>query len=276
VKRVEGKVAFVTGAARGQGREHCVRLASEGAKIIAVDVCADLPTVPYPGATPEDLQRTVDLVEAAGSEIEAIVADVRNLAELQEAVSAGVKRFGRLDILVANAGIISYGNLWELTEDEWQATIDVDLSGVWRTIRAAVPAMLEAGNGGSVVLTSSTAGFRGQPNIGHYVAAKHGVIGLTRVLAIELAPSGIRVNALAPTNVRTDMLYNPGVYKMFCPDLENPTADDAFSAFEDLHLLKLPCIEPSDVSNALMFLASEDGRYLTGATLPIDLGLLTK
>jgi SDR family mycofactocin-dependent oxidoreductase len=274
--RVEGKVAFVTGAARGQGRAHCLRLAAEGAKVVAVDACEAIETIPYEGATPEDLKETVRLVEAAGGEILARQADVRDLPALHAAVDEGYDRWGRLDIVVGNAGVVSYGELAELDERTWQTMIDVNLTGVWKTIRASVPRMIEAGNGGAVVLTSSTAGLKALHTLGHYVAAKHGVIGLTRNLANELAPHNIRVNALAPTNVRTIMLNNPGVFKMFRPDLEAPTAEDAHSGFVEHHLLKVPMIEVEDVANALMFLVSDDSRYITGTTLSVDLGLLAK
>jgi SDR family mycofactocin-dependent oxidoreductase len=276
VKRLEGKVAFVTGAARGQGRNHCIRLAGEGARIIAIDACAAIDTVPYEGTSPEDLKETIRLVEQAGGEIHAAQADVRDLAALTEVVEEGVDRFGRLDVVVANAGIVTYGELAELSEEQWQTMIDVNLTGVWKTIRASVPKMLEAGNGGAVVLISSTAGLKALHTLGHYVAAKHGVVGLARNLANELAPSNIRVNALAPTNVNTIMLNNPGVFKMFRPDLDAPTAEDAHSGFVEHHLLKVPMIDQDDVSNALLFLVSDEGRYITGHVLPVDLGLMAK
>jgi len=276
MSRLAGKVAFVTGAARGQGRNHCIRLADEGAKIIAIDVCEHVETVPYEGTTEDDLKETVRLVEAVGGEIEAIRADVRDLQALTAAARSGVERFGRLDIVVGNAGIVTYGELVDLDEEQWQTMIDVNLTGVWKTIRAAVPLMIEAGHGGSVVLTSSTAGLKALHTLGHYVAAKHGVVGLARNLANELAPHNIRVNALAPTNVNTIMLNNPGVFKMFRPDLEAPTADDAHSGFVEHHLLKVPMIETDDVSNALLFLVSDEGRYITGTVMPIDLGLGAK
>jgi NAD(P)-dependent dehydrogenase (short-subunit alcohol dehydrogenase family) len=215
-------------------------------------------------------------VEGVGGEIQASQADVRDLRGLTEAARSGVERFGRLDVVVANAGIVTYGELVELDEQQWQTMIDVNLTGVWKTIRAAVPFMIDAGNGGSVVLTSSTAGLKALHTLGHYVAAKHGVVGLARNLANELAPHNIRVNALAPTNVNTIMLNNPGVFKMFRPDLEAPTADDAHSGFVEHHLLKVPMIETDDVSNALLFLVSDAGRYITGTVLPIDLGLGAK
>ena len=274
--RIEGKVAFVTGAARGQGREHCVKLASEGAKVIAIDVCADVETVPYPGAKRKDLEQTVELVEAVGGEIAASHVDVRDLPALQGAVAAGVDRFGRLDIVVANAGISTFNEMIQIDEEQWQTMIDVNLTGVWKTIRAAVPAVIDAGHGGSVVLISSTAGLKGFRAIGHYVAAKHGVLGLMRTLAIELTPHNVRVNSIHPANVETDMITNRFCYKLFRPDLDEPTAEDARPAYLGLNLLDEPWAQPSDISEALLFLVSDEARYITGVSLPVDLGLLTK
>jgi (+)-trans-carveol dehydrogenase len=276
VGKLDGKVAFITGAARGQGKNHAIRLAEQGADIIAVDICASIRSVPYEGPDRAEFDETIEAVRATGRRIVAHEADVRDLAALQAAVDEGVKEFGRLDIVLANAGIVGYGQLVELDEDDWQEMIDVDLTGVWKTIRAACPAMIDAGNGGAVVMTSSTAGLKALNTLGHYVAAKHGVIGLMRNLANELAPHRIRVNALAPTNVDTIMLQNPGVYKMFRPDLENPTAEDAHSGFVEHHLIKEPWIERDDVTNAVLFLVSDEGRYVTGTTLSIDLGLMAK
>lgn len=265
MRRVEGKVAFVTGAARGQGRAHCVKLASEGADVIAVDICADVDTVPYPGATPEDLEQTVRLVEeTGGGKIAASQVDVRDLKALQAAVSAGVDRFGRLDIVVANAGISTFNEMIDLDEAQWQTMIDVNLTGVWKTIRAAVPAVIDAGNGGSVVLISSTAGLKAFRAIGHYVASKHGVLGLMRTLAIELAAHDIRVNSIHPANVETDMITNRYCYQLFRPDLEAPTAADAYPAYLGLNLLQEPWAQPADISEALMFLVSDEARYMTG------------
>jgi (-)-trans-carveol dehydrogenase len=274
--KLDGKVAFITGAARGQGRNHAIRLAEQGADIIAIDICASFDDIPYDGPDRAEFDETIEAVRATGRRIVAHEADVRDLAALQAAVDEGVREFGRLDIVLANAGIVGYGQLVELDEASWQEMIDIDLTGVWKTVRAACPAMIEAGNGGSVIMTSSTAGLKALNTLGHYVAAKHGVIGLMRNLANELAPHRIRVNALAPTNVDTIMLQNPGVYRMFRPDLENPTAEDAHSGFVEHHLIKEPWIERDDVTNAVLFLVSDEGRYVTGTTMTIDLGLLAK
>jgi (+)-trans-carveol dehydrogenase len=274
--RLDGKVAFITGAARGQGKNHAIRFAEEGADLIAVDICKQVDTVPYEGPTPEDLEDLVKQVEGLDRRIVAREADVRDLSALQAVVTEGVAQLGRLDIIVANAGIVSYGELIELDEHTFQTMIDVNLTGVWKTIRAGAPEIVKAGNGGAIVLTSSTAGLKALHTLGHYVAAKHGVIGLARNLANELAPHKIRVNAIAPTNVDTIMLKNPGVYKMFRPDLDNPSADDAYSGFVEHHLIKEPWIEKNDVSEAILWLVSDTGRYVTGTTLSIDLGLLAK
>ncbi|TQM45919.1 mycofactocin-coupled SDR family oxidoreductase [Pseudonocardia cypriaca] len=207
--RLEGKVALVSGAARGQGRSHAARLAQEGADIIAFDVCGQLETVPYAMATPEDLAETVKLVEDVDRRIVAREADVRDAAAVQAVVDEGLREFGRLDVVVANAGIVSFAeNTWSFTEEQWDELLAVNLTGVWKTVRAAVPAMVAAGNGGSMVLISSAAGLKGMARIGHYVTAKHGLVGLMRALAVELAPHSIRVNTVHPTGVDTPMVVN--------------------------------------------------------------------
>jgi (+)-trans-carveol dehydrogenase len=274
--RVEGKVAFITGAARGQGRSHAIRLAQEGADIIAVDLCAQIDTVPYGMATPADLEETVKAVEALDRRIVATQADVRDYGALKKALDDGVAQLGRLDIVSANAGIFSMGTITELTEQQWQDMIDVNLTGVWHAAKAAIPQLIEQGTGGSIVLTSSAAGLEGMANIGHYVSAKHGVVGLMRTLALELAPHSIRVNSVHPTTVNTDMIQNETTYRMFRPDLENPTSKDAEAAFASINALPIPWVEPVDISNAVLFLASDEARYITGVTLPIDAGELTK
>jgi SDR family mycofactocin-dependent oxidoreductase len=271
---MEGKVVLVTGAARGQGRAHAVRLAQEGADIVAVDLCAGIDTVvgKYPPATAEDLDRTVVEVEKLDRRVVARVADVRDQAALEAAVSAGVTELGRLDGVVANAGIASYGRAWELDEATWQDMIDVNLTGVWHTAKAAIPRLLEAGNGGAMVFTSSIGGFKGIQQVGHYVSAKHGVVGLMRTLANELAPQRIRVNTVHPTNVDTHMIQNPGTWGMFAPDDPEPTQEKAIPGFTSLNALEVPWIESIDVANAVLFLLSDEARYITGATLPVDAG----
>jgi (+)-trans-carveol dehydrogenase len=274
--RVEGKVAFITGAARGQGRSHAIRLAQEGADIIAVDICRQIDTVPYPMATPDDLAATVKEVESLDRRIVAAQADVRDYGALKGALDEGVAQLGRLDIVSANAGIFSMGTAADLPEQAWQDMIDVNLTGVWHAAKAAIPHIIAGGRGGSIILTSSAAGLEGMENIGHYVAAKHGVVGLMRTLALELAPRSIRVNSVHPTTVNTDMIQNDTTYRMFRPDLDHPDRQDAEAAFTSINALPVPWVEPVDISNAILFLASDEARYITGVTLPIDAGELTK
>ncbi|WP_395105451.1 mycofactocin-coupled SDR family oxidoreductase [Actinomadura sp. SCN-SB] len=273
---LDGQVAFITGAARGQGRSHAVTLAAAGADIIAVDLCEQMDTVGYGLATEEDLAETVRQVEALGRRIVARPADVRDTGSLRAAVDEGVRELGRLDIVVANAGILSSGSLGELGERAWRDMIDVNLTGVWRTTKVAIPHLLAGGRGGSIVLTSSVAGLKSYPNVAHYVAAKHGVVGLMRALAVELAPHGIRVNTVNPTQVDTDMIQNDVMYRLFVPDEENPTKEQFAAASRATALLPVDWIESVDVSNALLFLTSDMARYITGVALPIDAGAVWK
>jgi (+)-trans-carveol dehydrogenase/(-)-trans-carveol dehydrogenase len=275
--RVQGKVAFITGAARGQGRSHAIRLAQEGADIIAVDILEDVPGIPYAGATEADLAETVKLVEALDRRIVASKADVRNYAALQAAVDDGVAQLGRLDIVSANAGIgTSPHHAWEIDADTWQTMIDINLTGVFNTAKAAIPHLIAGGNGGAIILTSSAAGLQAYENIAHYVSAKHGVVGLMRTLALELAPYMIRVNSIHPTQVDTPMIQNEATYRLFRPDLEHPTREDFAPASQSVNALPIPWVEPVDISNAVLFLASDEGRYITGVTLPVDAGTVIK
>jgi (+)-trans-carveol dehydrogenase len=274
--RVEGKVAFVTGAARGQGRSHAVRLAEEGADIIAVDICDQIATVPVMLGTSEDLDETACLVKDMGRRIVAAQADVRDQARLDEVLAAGVAELGRLDIVVANAGIYSHGLLADLSEEAWQDMIDVNLTGVWHTCKAAIRHLMAGGRGGSMILTSSSVGIRAVPNLGHYAAAKHGVVGLMRTLALELAPYSIRVNSIHPGCVDTVMINNPSLYSMLMPDVEQPTRAMAAEVFQSLNALPVPWAEPRDISHTVLFLASDEARYVTGAALPVDAGVIIK
>ena len=274
--RVENKVAVITGAARGQGRTHAVRLAEEGADIIAVDICGPVEGVGYPASTSDDLAETVALVQKHGRRAVAREADVRNFEELRGAVADGVAELGRLDIVCANAGIATFGQALDLSEDSWQTMIDVNLTGVWHTVKAAVPHIIEGDRGGSVILTSSAAGLKGFMNCGHYTAAKHGVVGLMRTLTGELAPHRIRVNTIHPTNVRTTMFLNEDTYHLFAPAVVNPTQDDVIDVATMMNYLPIPWVDPEDISAAVLFLASDDARYITGVALPIDAGLLAK
>jgi (+)-trans-carveol dehydrogenase len=273
--RVEGKVALITGAARGQGRAHALRLAEEGADVIAVDICKDIKGVPYPGPTSDDLARTVDEVKNLGRRIVAIEADVRDQRAVDRAVEQGVAHLGRLDIVAANAGISSAPYpAQDIPEDVWTTMLDINLSGVWRTCKAAIPHLLAGGQGGSIVLTSSAAGMQAYANVAHYVSAKHGLVGLMRTLALELAPQNIRVNSLHPTQVDTPMIMNESTYALFRPDLEHPTREDFAPASQAMNALPIPWVESRDVSNALLFLASDEARYITGVALPVDAGAL--
>jgi (+)-trans-carveol dehydrogenase len=275
--RAEGKVAFVTGAGRGQGRSHAVRLAQEGADIIAVDILHDVDGA-LPMSTAEDLAETVKLVEAQDRRIVAAQADVRDFDALKTAVDDGVAELGRLDIIVANAGIASLGGpVQSMDADNWKHTIDINLTGPWHTARAGIPHVIAGGRGGAIVLTSSVGGMKAMANMSHYVSAKHGVIGLMRSLAVELGQHNIRVNSVHPTNVNTPMFMNEGTYKLFRPDLENPgPADVAEVAAAFMHVLPVGWVEPEDISNAILFLVSDEARYITGVTLPVDAGALLK
>ncbi|QTI68622.1 mycofactocin-coupled SDR family oxidoreductase [Gordonia polyisoprenivorans] len=269
---LEGKVAFITGAARGQGRSHALRLAQEGADIIAVDITEQVDTVPYATARPGDLEETVRAVEALDRRIIASEVDVRDLAGLTKAAQDGVAALGRLDIVLANAGISTMAPTLEMEEQTWQTMIDINLTGVWKTVRAAVPHIVAGGRGGAVVLTSSLAAIATNENIAHYTAAKYGLIGLMRVLAKELGPQSIRVNTVHPTTVATDMILNEPTYKLFRPDLEEPTRADFEEAASQMNRLPVSMVEPIDISNAILYLVSDAGRYVTGTTQVIDAG----
>jgi (+)-trans-carveol dehydrogenase len=274
--RLEGKVAFVTGAARGQGRSHAVRLAQEGADIIAVDICAPMNSVAYELGSGADLAETVSAIEGLGRKAYSQPADVRDYEDLRYALDAGVSALGRLDIVCANAGITSFGATHELTEEQWGELIGVNLTGAWHTGKAAIPHLLSQGQGGSIILTSSTCGSRAYPNLAHYVAAKHGVIGLMKTMAMELAEHSIRVNCVSPTQVDTPMIMHETAFKLFRPDLEHPTREDYAPASQSTNTLPIPWVETGDVSAAVAFLASDDARFITGVNLPVDAGCLLK
>ncbi|PYE15955.1 SDR family mycofactocin-dependent oxidoreductase [Williamsia limnetica] len=276
--RVEGKVAFITGAARGQGRSHAVRLAEEGADIIAIDICGPIqPDSSIAPSTPEDLAETARLVEALDRRIVTAQVDVRDFDAVKTAVKNGVEQLGRLDIIVANAGIGTGGKrLDEVDESEWQEMIDINLTGVWKSVKAGVPHLMAGGNGGSIILTSSVGGLKAHPNIGPYVAAKHGVVGLARSFAIELGQYSIRANSVHPTNVNSPMFMHDATIKMFRPDLENPTKEDMAVAAQFMHVLPVGWVETIDISNAVLFLASDESRYVTGLPLTVDAGSMLK
>jgi (+)-trans-carveol dehydrogenase len=269
---LDGKVAFITGAARGQGRSHAITLAREGADIIAVDLCQQASTVPYPMATPDDLAETVKEVEALDRRIIAAQADIRDLARLTEVVDQGVAELGRLDIVLANAGISTPAPTLEMDELVWNEMIDINLTGQWKTIRASVPHIIAGGRGGSVVITSSLAAIYANENTAHYSAAKAGLVMLMKTLAKELAPQSIRVNTVHPTTVATGMILNEPTYKLFRPDLEHPTREDFELAARTLNKLPVAALEPADISNAILYLVSDAGRYVTGITHVVDAG----
>ena len=276
--RVAGKVAFITGAARGQGRSHAVRLAQEGADIIAVDICGPIDTVDrIPPTTPEDLAETADLVKGFDRRIVTAEVDVRDYDALKAAVDSGVEQLGGLDIIVANAGIGNGGNTLDRTsEADWTAMIDINLGGVWKTVKAGVPHILSGDRGGSIILTSSVGGLKAYPHTGHYIAAKHGVVGLMRTFAVELGQHNIRVNSVHPTNVNTPLFMNEATMKLFRPDLENPGPDDMAVVAQMMHVLPIGWVEPVDISNAVLFLASDESRYVTGLPMTIDAGSMLK
>ena len=268
--KLEGKVAFITGAARGQGRSHAIRLAQEGADIIAIDLCEQIVTVPYPMSTLEDLAETAKQVEALDRRIYTAQADVRDEAGLKAAFAAGTAELGPVDIVLANAGIAPM-SLHE-GHDAWQDVINVNLTGVFNTVETAIPSMIERGQGGAIVLTSSTAGINGigGPTRGGlgYTAAKHGVVGLMRSYANNLAQYSIRVNSVHPTGVNTPMVVNDAMQEFLAQD---PSLSNALA-----NALPVPMVEPIDISNAIAWLVSDDARYVTGVTLPVDAGFTNK
>lgn len=270
--RLRDKTALITGAARGIGRAQAVRFAEEGADIIAIDVCGPIESVAVPHSTPQDLVETARLVEQAGGRIVTEIVDVRHPDELSEAVEHGASRFEGLDIVCATAGITSRGAAVDLSEAAWRTMLDINLTGVWNTCTAAAPHLIGRG-AGSVVLVSSIAGLRGLIGVAHYTAAKHGVVGLMRSLAHDLAPHGIRVNCVLPTNVDTPLIQNDVVRIGFRPDLDRPPTREEFAAAATrMNLLAVPWVQTVDVANASLFLASEEARYITAISLPVDAG----
>ncbi|HLH68469.1 MAG TPA: mycofactocin-coupled SDR family oxidoreductase [Candidatus Dormibacteraeota bacterium] len=260
-----GRAALVTGAARGQGRAHALALARAGAEVLACDLCRSVPTVPYSLALPEDLEETARLVRAEGRRCLSRMVDAADPEAMWRVVREAEAELGGIDVVCANAGVISFGRAWELSEEQWDDVVRTNLKGAWATCKAVVPGMIERGRGGSIVLVSSAAGLRGYPGIAHYVASKHGVVGLMRSLAIELAPYGIRVNCVLPGGVRTPM----GTAEAMGRWLEaEPEAARALAA-----LLTVDLVEPEDVSAAVVWLASEAARFVTGVALPIDAGV---
>ncbi|KAA0086448.1 NAD(P)-dependent oxidoreductase [Mycolicibacterium sp. P9-64] len=272
-RRFEGKTALITGAARGQGRSHAIRLAAEGADIIAVDLCTQIESVPYALATPDDLAETVQQVKALGRRIHAVEADVRDAAAMRTAVAGGTEIIGPIDVVLANAGVASLVADDPNDEAAFRDTVDVNLAGVWHTVKAAATAMIEHERGGSIILTSSNLGLSGRGGNGSegyagYVASKHGVVGIMRMSAHWLSKYSIRVNSVHPTAVDTPMITNAPTARWF---EQNPEAGTLLS-----NLMPVDMVAPSDVTNAILWLASDEARYVTGSTIPVDAGFLTK
>ncbi|WP_330256203.1 mycofactocin-coupled SDR family oxidoreductase [Nocardia sp. NBC_00565] len=278
--RLEGKVAFITGAARGQGRSHAVRLAEEGADIIAIDICEQIDSNPYPLATPEDLAETKRLVEKLDRRIVTAKADVRERTQLREVIDAGVAELGRLDIVLANAGILPMA-MGDPDPMDFVDATDVDLVGAMNAVAVALPHLPDHS---SIVITGSTAamisGATDNPAMGPgsagYGWAKKTLMGYVEQMALHLAPKFIRVNCVHPTNVNTHLLHNDGLYSMFRPDLDNPTREDVEPAFTTFQAMPIPYVEPVDISNLVLFLASDEARYITGQQIRVDAGSLLK
>jgi SDR family mycofactocin-dependent oxidoreductase len=269
-------VAFVTGAARGQGRAHAIRLANDGADIIAIDICRPISdTITYPMSTTDELADTVRAVEATGRKVLAREVDIRDLAAQQQVVADGIEQFGRLDILVANAGVLSWGRLFEMSEEQWDTVIDVNLNGTWRTVRAAVPAMIEAANGGSIIIVSSSAGTKATPGNGHYSASKHGLVALTNALAIEVGEFGIRVNSIHPYSIDTPMVEKeammdvfgkwPAFLHSFAPMPYKPVHHAGKKGLQEF-------MTPEEVSDVVAWLAGDGSATISGSQIAVDRG----
>jgi len=275
--RVAGTVALVTGAARGQGRAHALRLAEEGADIVLLDAAQAIEGIAYEMPTRDDLLGVASEVIERGRRAVVVEADVRDLEAVTAGVSRAFQEFGRLDTLVANAGVLGAAKpSWELSAEEWRTVLDINLTGVWNCVKAVMPLMIEAGHGGSIIMISSIAGLRGVPAVANYAAAKHALVGLAGSVANEVAQYGIRVNTVHPTNVRTPMIDNPSSALIFRPDLETPSLEDGIEVLQRINLLPVPWVEPADVASAVLWLASTEARYVTGAAIPVDAGMLAK
>ena len=268
---LDGKVAFITGGSRGQGRAHAVTCAREGADVIVIDIAGQLATVPYQLATADDLDETVKLVEAHGRRALAIKADVRSQRQLDDAVTAGIAEFGKIDILIANAGIWTMGSFWELTDEQWEEMIGVNLTGVWRSAKAVAPHMIERGSG-SIVITSSVNGLEAGQQTAHYVAAKHGVIGLMKNIALELAPHGIRCNAISPGAINTPMTNHQAGWDLFAGHPGGTEHDMAEAGYHYTALRGATFLDPQVIADAALYLNSHLASAVTGVTLPVDAG----
>ncbi|HVM66895.1 MAG TPA: mycofactocin-coupled SDR family oxidoreductase [Acidimicrobiales bacterium] len=271
--KLDGKIGVVTGGARGQGRAHAVALAREGCDVAVWDVAAPgaAPTAPYPLADRSDMATTVQLVEATGRRCLSVVADVRSTGDVTAATAATVEAFGRVDILVANAGICSFAPVAELTDEAWEEMLATDLTGVFKPVRAVLP-LMAAQRQGRVIATASMAGRMGMPNLAHYVAAKWGVIGFVKSVALEVAELGITANVVCPATVDTAMVHNPPMYGLFCPGLPDPGRADVEPVYRRMNPMRVPWLDTADVAAAVAFLASDEARFVSGATLEVSMG----
>jgi len=269
--KLDGKVVLITGGARGQGRSHAITFAREGADIVICDLAAQIETVPYQMSNTDDLNETVKLVEEQDQRCVAMQADVRDSAQIKSVVDTALAEFGQLDILIANAGIVAPVPLVDISDQAWSDMVETDLTGVFKSIRAVAPHMIER-RSGRIIATSSMVGRTGVPGLAHYVAAKWGVIGLVKSAALEFGQYGITVNAVCPTNVDTNMIQNPAMYALFAPDIKNPTREDVIPGFTSLNALPVPWVQVQDISEGMLYLAAESGRYVTGETLTIAAG----
>lgn len=269
MRNLSGRVCFITGAARGQGRAHAVTMARAGADIALVDICKDLPYPRYKLACEADMAETKRLVEAEGRRVLAIEADVRRATEVEAAVKGTLEAFGHIDVLICNAGITDMAKSWDLSEEQWDIMVDVNMKGAWLPTKYALPSMIARGKGGRILMTSSVAGLRGLGGLAHYSAAKHGVVGLARALALEVAPYGITVNTIHPTNVDTPLLDGMA-------DAASLDRADFRAAIAENNVLNTPTVSVEDIANAALFLASDEARFITGQALAIDAGMLLK
>ncbi|MGG2054437.1 mycofactocin-coupled SDR family oxidoreductase [Lysinibacillus pakistanensis] len=272
--KLAGKTAFITGGARGMGREYALRFAEEGAAIVITDIAKDVPTVAYEMAKQSELAQTVDEIKKHGVDALGLVADVRNAQELELAVQKTIEHFGKIDILVTNAGILSYNKLWEMSEQQWDEMLDICLKGTWLTCKYVLPHMIDR-QAGKILCVSSVNGLRGGQNVGHYVAAKHGVLGLVKTLAMEVGPYNIHVNAICPTAVDTTMANNQATYDRLA-NKKGATREEATPAFGNHHVFPhQDFIAPKDVINAALFLVSDDSNNISGSHIAVDAGYLT-
>lgn len=269
--RFDDKVVFITGGAKGQGRSHALAFAREGADIVVCDIARQLSTIPHTMGSQDDLDETAREVEKLDQRCLTITSDVRNTGEINAAAERAVSELGRVDVLVANAGVLSLTPVAEMTDEQWDEVVGTDLTGVFKAMRAVIPHMVARGSG-RIIATASMAGRTGLPTVAHYCAAKWGVIGLVKSVAREVAANGVTVNAVCPTNVDTDMIHNAPFYSLFAPDMQNPSREDVVPGFQSLNAIPVPWIETIDISNAMLFLASDEARYITGEALHVSAG----